>query len=83
MLSNGNCQLELIRHQQVIRRNFVVYRVKKRHNDLVAYMGMAEMHSKLTRVSGSGIVQKIKTQSKIKASRNAEHALKMLLLMNF
>lgn len=41
------------------------------------------MHIKLTSVSGSGIVQKIRTQRKIKASRNAEHALKMLLLMIF
>lgn len=61
MLYNGNCQIELITYQHVVRRNAVVYRVKKRHKDLVAYMGREEICVKSSRGSASRVVQKIRT----------------------
>jgi len=46
MLCNGNCRIELVIYQPVVRRISVVYRVKKRHKVLVAYMGKEETHMK-------------------------------------
>lgn len=43
MLCNENCQIELITYQHVVRRKSVVYRVKKKHKDLIVYMRKEEM----------------------------------------
>lgn len=62
MRCSGNCQIELITYQDVVRRNSVVYRVKKRYKDVVAYVRKEEIRMKQSRVSASGVVQKIRTR---------------------